>query len=45
MPDLILMDIQMPNKKTDMKLHMEIRQINGSAAIPIIAVTANNGRG
>jgi CheY-like chemotaxis protein len=38
-PDIILMDIQMPNKN-GYEATVEIRQLKDSAEIPIIAVTA-----
>ncbi|EIA08467.1 PAS domain S-box protein [Flavobacterium frigoris] len=39
MPDIILMDIQMPNKN-GYEATQEIRQLKDSAEIPIIAITA-----
>jgi CheY-like chemotaxis protein len=39
MPDIILMDIQMPNKN-GYEATMEIRQLENASEIPIIAITA-----
>ncbi|SDX12983.1 PAS domain S-box protein [Flavobacterium degerlachei] len=39
MPDIILMDIQMPNKN-GYEATMEIRQLKNASEIPIIAITA-----